>query len=320
MTTRINDAAGEHHDVWTGGDVAPACLVAFTEGPAAAADGSVYFSDIMNNRIMRLDPRSGHASVWRTPSGRSNGLLFDAQGRLLACEGNEMGDNDGSRRVTRTDLAAGQVEVLTDRYQGLRYNAPNDIAARSNGQIFFTDPCYGDRSTMELDHDSVYRIDPDKTVTRLISQPDIQRPNGIALSPDERTLYLVDSCPVVGGNRKIWAFDLADDGRVSNQRVVYDFAPGRGGDGMAVDKRGNLYIAAGIHRPRGPHETTDVPPGIWILTPSGQFKNRIPIAEDVLTNVTFGGGDLKSLYITAGKTLFTTRVAVPGWVVHRRTS
>ena len=298
--------------------VAPASFVAFTEGPAAAADGSVYFSDIVNNRIMRFDPQTKLTSVWRTPSGRTNGTLFDAQGRLLACEGNEFGPNDGNRRITRTDMTTGKLEVLTDRYDGKRYNAPNDIAACSNGRIFFTDPCYGDRATMELDHDSVYRIDTNGKVTRVLTQPEIQRPNGIALSPDEHTLYLVDSCPVIGGNRKIWAFNLDDDGTLSNQRVVFDFGAGRGGDGMAVDRTGHLYIAAGISRPRGPHESADVPPGIYIITPSGELKGRIPVAEDVLTNVTFGGSDLRTLYITAGKTLFSIRVSTPGFVVHRK--
>ena len=99
-----------------------------------------------------------------------------------------------------------------------------------------------------------------------------------------------------------------------NQRVLIDFAPGRGGDGMRIDIEGNLYIAAGIMTPRGPHETTDVPPGIYIVTPHGELKERIPIPEDVLTNLAFGGKDGRTLYITAGKTLFTTRVAIPGQV------
>lgn len=298
--------------------VSPATAIAFTEGPAAAADGTVYFSDIANNRIMKFDSVTGTTSVFREPSGRANGLLFDPQGRLLACEGNEFGDNDGNRRITRTDLATGEVEVLTDNFEGKKYNAPNDIAACSNGQIFFTDPCYGDRATMELDHDSVFRIDVDGSVSKVITQPEIQRPNGIALSPDEKTLYLVDSCPIVGGNRKIWKFDLSPEGEVSNQQVVIDFAPGRGGDGMAVAQNGDLYIAAGIARPRGPHEATTVPPGIWIVTPDGDVKGRIPIPEDVLTNVTFGGDDLKTLFIAAGKTLFSIRVDTPGFVVHRQ--
>lgn len=298
--------------------VAPATFTAFLEGPAAAANGDVYFSDIVNNRILKLPAQSSSFTVFRQPSGRTNGLLFDAQGRLLACEGNEFGPNDGHRRITRTDLGTGKVEILTERYDGKRYNAPNDIAACSNGRIFFTDPCYGDRATMELDHESVYRIDPDGKVTRALTQPQIERPNGVALSPDERTLYVVDSCAIVGGNRKIWAFDLAADGGLSNQRLIFDFAPGRGGDGMAVDAQGHLYIAAGIARPRGPHETADVPPGIYVLSPDGTLQGRIPVPEDVLTNCTFGGADLRTLYITAGRTLYQVRVATPGWAVHRR--
>jgi len=296
--------------------VAPSTGVAFTEGPAADDQGRVYFSDIWNNRILRYDSKAGQTIVWRADSGRSNGLLFDPRGRLLACEGNEFGPG-GRRRITRTDMASGTVEVVTDRYDGVLYNSPNDIAACTNGQIFFTDPCYGDRSTMQMQHESVYRIDPDGAVVRAISQPDIQRPNGIAVGPDEKTLYVVDSCPVRGGNRKIWAFDLAASGILNGQRLVYDFGPGRGGDGMAVDRQGNLYVAAGISQPRGPHETDDVPPGIYVIEPGGKLRGRIPIPEDVLTNVTFGGDDLKTLYVTAGKTLFSIRVSVAGFVVHR---
>lgn len=294
-----------------------ATLVAFTEGPAAAADGAVYFTDMVNNRIICLPRPGARFEVWSADSGRSNGLLFDPQGRLLACEGNEFGPG-GRRRITRTDMATGAVEVLTDRFDGVQYNAPNDIAACTNGQIFFTDPCYGDRTTMQMTHESVYRIDLDGTVTRLITQPAIQRPNGIALSPDERTLYLVDSCAVIGGNRKIWAFDLSEAGTVSNQRQIYDFGGGRGGDGMAIDQQGNLYIAAGIRAPRGPHESTEVPTGIYILGPQGEKLGYLNIPEDVITNCTFGGDDLKTLYITAGKTLFQARVEIPGWVVHRK--
>ncbi|MDB5386501.1 MAG: Gluconolactonase, partial [Planctomycetaceae bacterium] len=269
------------------------------------------------NRILKFDGQGGPFQVWRADSGRSNGLLFDPQGRLLACEGNEFGPH-GRRRITRTDMTTGAVEILTERFDGVQYNAPNDIAACSNGQIFFTDPCYGDRSTMQMTHESVYRIDPDGHLTRVITQPEIQRPNGIALSPDERTMYLVDSCPVLGGHRKIWAFDLSAAGTVSKQRQVYDFGGGRGGDGMAVDQQGNLYIAAGILRSRGPHETSEVPPAIYIVTPGGNLIGKIPVPEDVITNCTFGGSDLRTLYVTAGKTLFQVRVETPGWVVHRK--
>lgn len=297
--------------------VTPAAQVAFTEGPACAADGTVYFTDIANNRILKQAPSAPFFSVFRQPSGRANGLLFDAEERLLACEGNEFGPNDGQRRITRTDLTTGIAEVLTDRFEGRRYNSPNDIAALSNGQIFFTDPCYGDRATMELDHESVYRIDANGKVTRLITQPEIQRPNGVAVSPDEKTLYVVDSCPIAGGNRKIWAFDLSSAGTVSGQRLIWDFAPGRGGDGMCVDSQGRLFIAAGILHPRHGHETNEVSPGVHVFEPDGRSLGCISVPEDVITNCTFGGPDLRTLYITAGKTLWQIRVEVSGWVVHR---
>jgi gluconolactonase len=292
--------------------------VAFTEGPACDADGNLYFTDIVNNRILVLDAGAKYYRVFRYPSGRANGLLFDPQGRLLACEGNEFSPNDGNRRITRTDLTTGIVEVLTDQYDGKKYNAPNDIAACSNGQLFFTDPCYWDRSTMELDHDSVYRIDFDGTVTRVLTQPQIQRPNGIALSPDQKTLYVVDSCPIANGHRKIWSFDLASDGTLSHQKLVIDFAPGRGGDGMCVDSDGTLYIAAGVSIARSPNETNEVPPGVYVVRPDGKLLGRIPVYEDVITNCTWGSRDLRTLYITAGKTVYQVRVDVPGWVVHRQ--
>lgn len=304
--------------------VRAATVLAFTEGPAVHADGTVYFSDIESNRIMKLSP-DGTRSVFRQPSGRTNGNTFDREGRLLHCEGSEFGPG-GGRRVTRTNLETGQYEVLAERFDGVRFNSPNDICVDGQGRIYFTDPRYGDRSDMEMFDaggqpiEGVYRIDLDGQVTRILQQPAIQRPNGIAVTQDGRRLYLVDSCPIVGGNRKIWSFDLDAAGKPSGQRVVIDFAPGRGGDGMRLDMAGNLYIAAGIMTPRGPHETTDVPPGIYIATPAGELLGRIPILEDVLTNLAFGGADGRTLYITAGKTLFTTRVAVPGQVAYPKWS
>lgn len=295
---------------------AVATSLAFTEGPAVAADGTVYFSDIENNRILKLTP-DGQRSVFRSPSGRTNGQTFDAQGRLYHCEGAEFGIG-GARRVTRTDLTTGSYSVLTERYDGRRYNSPNDICVDGRGRVYFTDPRYGDRSDMEMTIEGVYRIDLDGRVTRILRQPDIQRPNGIAVTQDSRRLYVVDSCPVAGGNRKVWSFDLDDSGAPHNQRCVYDFAPGRGGDGMRLDMEGNLYVAAGIMLPRGPHETADVPPGIYVITPAGELRARLPIPEDVLTNLAFGGPDGRTLYVTAGKSLFTVRVPVPGQVAYPR--
>jgi len=291
----------------------PAAVLAFTEGPAVDADGTVYFSDIIGNRIMRRTS-DGALSVFREPSGRTNGNTFDREGRLLSCEGAEFGPG-GARRVARTNLKTGEYEVLTDRYEGQRYNAPNDICVDGRGRIYFTDPMYFDRSQMEMTVDGVYRIDLDGTVVRILSQPTIQRPNGIAVTQDCRQLYLIDSCPTIGGNRKVWNFQLDEAGNPHEPRVVFDFAPGRGGDGMRLDVDGNLWIAAGIAAPRGPHESADVPTGIYYVeTSTGKLLGRIPIGEDTITNCAFGGPDGKTLYVTAGKTLFTLRVPVAGQV------
>lgn len=294
--------------------VKSAASLAFTEGPAVDAEGNVYFSDILNNRILKRSA-DGTLSVFREPSHRTNGQTFDQQGRLYHCEGAEFGPH-GGRKVTRTNLQTGEYEILTERYEGLRYNSPNDICVDGRGRVYFTDPCYGDRSIMEMTLEGVYRIDLDGSVQRILEQPIIQRPNGIAVTQDSRTMYVIDSCPVAGGNRKVWSFDLDDEGSPHHQRLVYDFAPGRGGDGMRLDIEGNLYVAAGIMTPRHSHETADVPPGIYVITPAGKLLHRIPIPEDVLTNLAFGGPDGRNLYITAGKTLFTTRVAVPGQVAY----
>ncbi len=294
--------------------VRSAATIAFTEGPAADSEGNVYFSDIMNNRIMRL-AADGSVSVFRSDSGRTNGNLFDQQGRLVSCEGAEMGSG-GRRRMVRTDLKTGEIEILTEHFNSRRYNSPNDLAIDTHGRIYFTDPCYGDRSQMEMEIEGVYRINPDGTVERVLEQPAIQRPNGITVTPDDRCLYLVDSNPNRGGNRKIWAFDIESSGRVTNQRLVYDFAPGRGGDGLRLDVEGNLWVAAGINIPRHGGETAEVPAGIYVIRPDGKLLGRIPIPEDLVTNLTFGGKDKRTIYVTAGKCLFKTQIDVSGWSVY----
>jgi gluconolactonase len=295
--------------------VAPAAVVCFLEGPAVDAAGNVFFSDIAGNRILKMNPK-GAVSVFRADSGRTNGNCFDAQGRLISCEGGEQGP--GRRRIVRTDMKTGEVTVLTEKYDGKRYNSPNDCCVDGKGRIWFTDPRYGaDRSDLEMDVEGVYRIDGDGKVARVLTQKEIQRPNGIAVSPDDKTLYVIDSHPKVGGNRKIWAFDLAADGSLSKQRVVYDFGKGRGGDGMKVDMKGNLWVAAGINRPRGnAGESLDVPAGVYVISPEGKLLGRIPIPEDLLTNLAFGGPDRKTLFVTAGKTLYRFPVKISGFAAY----
>jgi gluconolactonase len=297
-----------------GAKVTAAAGVCFLEGPAVDAQGNVFFSDIAGNRILKMTP-AGMVSVFRADSGRTNGNAFDAQGRLVSCEGGEMGPG-GRRRIVRTDLKTGQVTVLTERYEGKRYNSPNDVCVDAKGRVWFTDPRYGtDRSDLELDVEGVYRIDPDGTVKRVLGQKQVQRPNGLAVTADAQRLYVIDSHPQPGGHRKVWAFAVSPAGELSGQRLVYDFGKGRGGDGLKLDVQGNLWVAAGIITPRGPGETADVPPGVYVLTPKGKLLGRIPIPEDVITNLAFGGPDRKTLYVTAGKTLYQVPVRVAGYAV-----
>jgi gluconolactonase len=295
------------------GDVAPtaAAVVCFLEGPAPDAAGNVFFSDMAGNRILKMDPK-GNVTVFRADSGRTNGNCFDAQGRLISCEGSEHGP--GRRRMVRTDMNTGAVTVLTEKYDGKRYNSPNDVCVDGQGRIWFTDPRYAaDRSDLEMDVEAVYRIDPDGKVTRVLTQQDVDRPNGIAVTPDAKTLYVIDSHPKVGGNRKIWAFAIQPDGTLKDRRLVYDFGKGRGGDGMKLDAKGNLWVAAGINFPRGNvGESLAVPAGVYVISPEGKLLGRIPIPEDLITNLAFGGPDGKTLYVTAGKTLYRFPVNVAG--------
>ncbi len=288
--------------------------VCFLEGPAWHASGDLYFSDIAGNRILKLGT-DGLVSVFRADSGRTNGNTFDAQGRLISCEGAEFGPG-GRRRLVRTDLSTGQVEVLTERFEGKRYNAPNDVCVDTRGRIWFTDPYYWtETDSLEMGCEAVYCIDG-ANVRRVLSQPDIGRPNGLAITPDDRTLYVIDSHNVAGGNRKIWAFDVADDGSLRGQRLVFDFGQGRGGDGMRLDRQGNLWVAAGVLKTRNPHETTAVKTGVYVISPEGQLLGRIPIPEDVITNLAFAGPEMKTLYITAGKTLFCVETSISGYALY----
>lgn len=295
--------------------------VAFTEGPAWHPSGNVYFSDIANNRIMRRD-RLGELHVYRTPSGRTNGLLFDHQGRLLACEG---GGPLSNRRVTRTE-SDGTITVMADRYQGRRLNSPNDLTMDSQGRIYFSDPRYGARTGLEQ-HDSagrevegVYRIDDVGTVVRVLAH-EVARPNGLAITSDDRFLYVADNLNdgphAQGGNRRLWRFTLRADGGVdsSSRKLMFDWGGDRGPDGMAIDLQGRLYVAAGFNFPKPPVETsTKFKAGIYVISPEGRLLQFVPIPADMITNCAFGGPDLKTLYVTAGHKLWSLRTDAVGHV------
>src|SRR4051812_46754013 len=179
----------------------------FTEGPAEGPDGCVYFSDI-GNRIMKFDPKTGRTAAFRDPSGRSNGLKFDAKGRLVACEGANTG---GNRRISVTEKD-GTIRTLADKYQGKRFNSPNDLTFDARGRLYFSDPRYVGTEPRELDHESVYRVGPDGTVTRVTT--DVRKPNGLVVSPDGKTLYVSDHSGEPSGSRALVAYPLSPDGTV----------------------------------------------------------------------------------------------------------
>jgi gluconolactonase len=282
-----------------------ATTVAFTEGPAVDRDGNVYFTDIINQRIMKLG-KDGVLSTYRENSNLANGLLIDPQGRLIACEGADFERPGvklkGKPRVTRTDLKTGKMETLADNYQGKPLIGPNDVTIDSKGRLFFTD----------LPGAAVYRIDAPGKLTRILAAPEVQRPNGIQVSPDEKTLYLIEANQAKDGARMIRAFDMLPDGTVRNMRVHYNFYPGRSADGMSIDTQGNLYASAGMNQLRGSSETLDTKTGIYVISPQGKLLKFIPIPEDFITNNAFGGPDMKTLYVTAGKTLYKVRTDVAG--------
>jgi gluconolactonase len=263
-----------------------ACL----EGPAVDAAGTVYFTDLPRNRILRLGT-DGTVSTFRQPANNPNGLVFDPQFRLLAAErGDPAAKTPG--RITRTDMKSGRIEVLAEKYEGASFGVPNDVTFDGRGRVYFSAG------------GNVYRIDTDGTLARVVAAPVVDSSNGVMLSLDDRKLYVVEMNRGPNGPRRIRVFDLGPDGAASNPRVFHEFFPGRGGDGMAIDVEGNLYVAAGMHKPRGTTETLDVRTGVHVFSPAGKLIEHIPIPIDIITNVAFGGPDLKTLYVTSGTTLY----------------
>ena len=277
----------------------------FTEGPAVAPDGSVYFSDITMSEpsgmqaghIWRYDPETGATTVYRSPSGMSNGLKFDAQGRLIAAEGADF----GGRRVTRTDLNTGKAEIIAGLYEGRPFNAPNDISIDEKGRIYFSDPRYIGHEPIYQPVQGVYRIDPDGSVHRIIA--DAGKPNGVCVSPDQQSIYVVsnggryigfdsvvEAHIISKGAMALLAYDLQADGTATFREVLVDYAPQDGPDGLVADVDGNLYVAV--------RDMTR--PGIAVYSPQGQEIAFIPTPVRP-TNVAFGHGkNSRTLYVTYG--------------------
>jgi gluconolactonase len=258
----------------------------FTEGPVWHPDGYLLWSDIPPGIIYRWEEGKEKA-VWRQPSGHSNGLTFDRQGRLIACE-------HGNRRVSRTE-ADGTVVTLADRYRGKRLNSPNDVVVKSDGSIYFTDPPYGvQEEDRELDFQGVYRIAPDGTLTLLVD--DFDRPNGLAFSPDEKILYIDDS-----GRKHIRAFDVLPDGTLANGRIFAEMDATKPGspDGMKVDVHGNVYCTGAG--------------GLNVFAPTGRWIGLIEFPE-IPANVAWGGPDYTDLFVTARTSVYRVRMKVQGAV------
>ena len=263
-----------------------------------------------NGHIMQRDLK-GEQSIYRENAG-TNGLLFDAKGQLLACE-------PVQRRVTLTS-ASGELKVLTDSFEGKKYNQPNDITVDSRGRIYFSDPRYGPREDMQiLDAqgravEGVYRIDPDGQVTRIITH-EVDRPNGLVVTPDDKFLFVADNNNNdVGGSRKLFRFTLQADGNVdlASKKTLYDWKNGRGPDGMVLDREGRILVAGGRDQAALPAETAEKTAGVYVFSPTGRLLQVIPIPRDEVTNCTFGGPRLKTLFVTAGGTLWAVPMKVPG--------
>ena len=291
-------AAGQQPEIAT--------AVAFTEGPTVDRDGNVYFSEMVSLRIMKLGA-NGVLSTFREQSNNANGLLIDPQGRLVACEGAE-----SQRTGVRCHIqAANHTDRLADGQDGCARRQLSRQAARGakrrhhrrprsacTSPILAVSPCIGSMRSGQ--------------VTRILAAPDIQRPNGIQVSPDDKQLYLIEANNADKGARMIRAYDLRPDGTVANMRVHYNFYPGRSADGMSIDTQGNLYASAGMNQLRGTSETLDTKTGVYVISPQGKLLKFIPIPEDFITNNAFGGPDMKTLYVTAGKTLYKIRTEIAG--------
>jgi gluconolactonase len=257
----------------------------FTEGPALAPDGSIFFSDI-GNTIYRFDPATGKVEPFRKPSGRANGLMFDQQGRLIACEGANTG---GNRRISITSgiqgAKDGVTRTLADKYMGKMFNSPNDLAIDAKGNIYFTDPRYVGDEPRQLDFEAVFRVTPGGQVE--IATRQVQKPNGILVSPDGRHVYVSDNN--AEGNRQLVSFEVQRDGSLAGKKVLFDFVAGRGIDGMTIDTEGILFATAG----------TGERAGIYVFSPEGKHLAFLPTPGDP-TNCVFGGGtEAGILYITA---------------------
>lgn len=305
--------------------------VMLTEGVAAAPDGLIYFSDITFSDKTKLEDGSFHAGhiwvfdpmtdktkIFRSPSGMSNGIKFDANGNMVVCEGADY----GGRRVTRTDMKTGQSFVIAAMFNHRHLNAPNDVTIDEKGRMYFSDPRYLGHESIEQPVMGVYRIDKDLSLHRIIT--DVAKPNGVCVSPDQKTLYVVchnngatAAIPAIEndeepkpmkGRMELMAYDLHADGTATFRKTLVNYFPQDGPDGLCCDGKGNMYVA----------ERDTTKPGIAIYDPEGKQLDFIP--TELPTNVGFGRGkDANLLYITGGSSLFRIRLTIPGYQLPEKT-
>jgi gluconolactonase len=253
----------------------------FTEGPTADAEGNVFFTDQPNDRIMKWSV-DGKLSTFMQPSGRANGMHFDARGNLIVCAD----ETNALWSVSRD----GAVTAITNTYDGKLLNGPNDLWIRPDGGMYFTDPYY-QRSwwthrTRPQDGEHVYFVGPDRKVSRVAT--DFVRPNGITGTPDGKTLFVSDM-----GTRKTYAFDIQPDGTLTQRRLFCEM----GSDGMTLDAEGNLYLTGR---------------GVLVFDKDGKAAGQIPVPERWTANVSFGGKDHQTLFITASEGLYSIQMKVKG--------
>lgn len=248
---------------------------AFTEGPALAPDGKIYFSDIPNERIHLYDPATKETTLFREPSGKANGLFFTPAGALVACEG-------GSRRVTRTDFT-GEVTVLAGKFNGKKLNSPNDVVADGIGGFYISDPRYGNGDDREIDVEAVYYLDKGGKLTQVAA--DLVKPNGVIMSPDGSLLYIADP-----GAETTYVYDVEGPGKLANKRKFASV----GSDGMTVDKLGNIYVTW-----KG---------DIIAFSPAGEEVLRLTVPEGPANCLLAG----KTLYVTARTGFYAIDLEVEG--------
>jgi gluconolactonase len=268
------------------------------EGPVWLGDARcLLWSDIPNNRVLKWDEETGAVSAWRKPSNNANGHTRDRQGRIIACE-------HAGRRVVRFEYD-GSITVIADRFQGKQLNSPNDVVCKSDGSIWFTDPPFGTyafyegiKTQAELPHTHVYRVDGQTGEITLVAD-DIDHPNGLAFSPDESILYVIESR---SDPRNILAYDVAGGTRLTNRRVFYRCLPGETPDGFRVDIDGNLWCGWGM---------TPEYDGVHVLNSAGTPIGRIHLPERC-ANLCFGGRNRNRLFMAAAQSLFALYVNTQG--------